>query len=578
MRLGRESFILIAVPVLLLAGAWYLLIPAREHDRGAVRPPVARHVADFSDVSLGGDPPRPRDDRGTDDVGNPNPLRAVADPAARHDGAVGPPKPGEPVKGYVPSRSPGSSRPGSRDQERTPGESRPRRSPFRGRLVDSNGRPIDDGVIVVSERSNNFDLRGRSAHEEALPFNIPILADGSFEIPRRSGYVYTIQVAAPGYASTSSNLYTASSTLVTLLRPATIEGTVTDRVTDLPVTDAKVTLHTVAGSVARYTDAQGGYEFHGVTPGSAWLEIVHPNFAIQYRQFTDQELVANAELFANFQLVGGLRLEGQVVLENTMQAPAELVSVRVFDRFRLLYIAEVFTTESGTFAVNALNPNTAYRIRVISQSYGESVLEMSTPAQGDPQPVVIELANPWTLAGRVTDSTGVPLHGVHVTVTGVGGDNETSPNAVLTNELGEFTASGLGSAEYSIRTFHEDYVVENVTGITRATNAGETLQISLQRGSLIVGTVANPSGTGIAGAAIRVEVRDPGTEQLVTTPFFAFSAESGEFCITQVPVGSVSLKFIANGYHTKLDRFLLPTEGATVERSIRLEPKSSSER
>jgi len=570
MRLGRESLILVAVPVLFLACAWCALMPGDEPHLGSVHP-EGFDSGTRGSLGAGWDEDRDSAESLSAHSGGQDQAAVVGngdatefDSRARLDaGDEDSLSRGTAGKGEKPALN----RDGGADESG-------RRSPFRGRLVDADGRAVTSGVIVVRERRNLFDARGRSVHQDVVALEIPIGPDGGFEIPRRVGYVYTVHVHATGFAGTTANLYVSTSPLITLQRPAEVRGYVVDSFTGNPVSGATVRIFTSSTSSVAESAHDGSYVFPSLSPSPAWMEVVHPEYAVARVQVGS--LHSGDVVRRDFLLQPGISLAGRVVVRGSGAPPEGPVTVRAFDMSRQLFAGSILAAPDGSFELSTLYPDSLYALTVSAPEYGETIVTVQTPQVGHViSPLTIVIDQPWTLNGRVTDSSGLPVAGVKVTLRGTGEDASLPPVIAVSDAAGVFTASGLGAASYRLIAFHSQYVTRTIDDINRVAHEHEILGITLVRGATVEGSLQGPSGP-VRSAVIEVLVRDPLTGDPVGPAFFSHAREDGTFTILQVPLGDVTLKVLAAGFEQAEDQFLLSAQGQTVHRIITLQPAGGS--
>ena len=548
MRLGRESVILIAVPLLLLAGAFALFMPSNGRDEDGVRTDLT------SGVSLTAS-------HGAVGAAVVEPVGGDAGSAASSQREVSGPSGAPRAAALRPAPRAATARGRSRDRA-----DYPRRSPFRGRVVDSDGQPVDDPVIIVNERRNVFSDAGVPFHAPVCEV-VSVAADGSFEVPRREGHVYVIHVQAQGHARETVNLYATNSGLVTLTMAATVEGLVTDLLTNEQVSGATVLLQMgiTTRPLTATTGARGGYRFTGVQSGSGYLEVSHPQYKsrrLQLRSITPGLVVHKA-----VGLTPGGRLDGTVVIGTSENAPSVPVSVSAYDRFRMQSAGVVSATAQGTFSFESLYPGGQYILTATAPGYGAATATVNLPMSGPAGHPVLVLDEEWTLEGVVSDGFGAPLRGCQIEVAVLTPTAE-DPFVVHTNELGGFQIEGLGAHAYRLIASHPEYALDEIWPITRQLHENGVV-ITLQPGGTVTADVRDPAGNPVMAALARLTVTD-NNGRLIGPRLFGYTTSAGTLRMDHVPPGNVSLRIFAAGFVPHCEQFLLPCEGVVVHRQITL--------
>lgn len=559
MGLGRESLVLIAVPLLLLAGAFALLIPSPGSEAADVRTDraVAEREGDRIAPSPSGTNPSRATDRpaatsgtnatgeGTTTVEMPTQRRAVNEATQPHGS---------------------SSTGGDHGAPRT-------KRPFRGHVVDDTGAPLTGAVIVVTERLNLYDKNSRPYQQQPTALTLPVGADGGFEVPRRDGFRYTIQVHAEGFATRVVGISTLSgSTVITLSPSAVVEGTIVDDATGLPVADAVVRLRMLgSGAVPRTlrTDDDGLYRFEDVPAGNGFLDVAHPGYRPE--SIILREIRPNDVHQRPVRLLGGMDLNGTVVCTTSGGAFDAPVTVTLHDRYLNVGAGQVAADPAGHFTFGALRPGGQYVVTATAPGYGSTSTVVLVPTSGPAPFVTLTLDDAWVLMGEVTDPLGAPLRGVRISVEPMVSVATAEPLVGFTDELGRFAIEELGDQSYRVVAFHPHHALEERTGVTRALYGEEGLQLSLEAGTTLTGTITDAAGNPVTAAWVRLQVRQSG--RLNGPTIYAYSDPDGEFRFDHVHGGEATLLILASGYAPTTERFLLPSNGEPVHRAIVLHPQ-----
>ncbi len=557
MRLGQESVILVAIPLLLLGAASLLLLQGDDRrTQGEVRRAVRVEAAAA---------PEPASRAVVDDPGvRPWPEQPGANQRSEggsHGGSSAPA-----ASGSVESGGQGAGEPDAHGFAP--------RQPFRGRIIAQGGAPVVEPLIIVTERRNAFSGSGRPLHQGgahgAVPTVLSLDADGYFEVPRREGHVYVVQVTAEGYAPQIVNLYAAESTVFTLLPPATIEGRVLDESTGAFVPDAAVSLQMGLNSskTSVFSDEDGIFRFTGVEPGSGFLEVSHPLYRNQ--RITLASIEPGMIFHRTVSLRPGGDLFGAVVVEATGAPPGVPVTVTAYDQFRRQSAGSVIAAPDGTFFFSSLYPGGQYAFSASAEGFGVTTATADLPVSGQAPFLHLTLQETWTLPGVVSDESGAPVRGCSVSVSSMG-ESSAESVTVYTDGSGRFEVTGLGSDAYRVTITHPEFAAEELAYVTRESGR-QGVQVTLRRGARIIATIMDAADNPIPGALLRVEVRDAGGVR-IGPRIFGYTTSQGVFQMDHVPLGQVSMRVFAAGFASQLDQFLLSVEGEVVHRHILLLPE-----
>jgi protocatechuate 3,4-dioxygenase beta subunit len=180
--------------------------------------------------------------------------------------------------------------------------------------------------------------------------------------------------------------------------------------------------------------------------------------------------------------------------------------------------------------------------------------------------LVLNLAEPRFLEGRVVDGAGEPVIVFHVSASSVadGPIGLPSQRAVTDDfeaESGAFALAGLVSGTWDVTVRAEGYGSVEVPAIDFPTQEGsEPLLFVLQEAAVAEGTVYGPTGETVAGAIVEVDTGEPAWMRLGSegsgSPK-ATSAEDGTYRLENINPGAVTLyahgKEYARGTPTIVD-------------------------
>lgn len=269
--------------------------------------------------------------------------------------------------------------------------------PLVGRIYDGNRRPLAGARVE-------------------LPDGSEVLTDGfgAFDAGHRRGKLRLV-VRAPGMipevveVDLDDELDGQAAPLELLMQPAEggVEGRVRDA-NDRPIAGVRVTLlpeDELTPTAVTWTDARGLFEFAGMSPGPATIELDHPDYAPASRRVKVPRL-ARADKPVELELVPGWTLE---------------VVVRAFGSGDPIAGARVevdgqawATDEAGEVRVTRLAGERA-QVRVRAGGYVGAEQAVRRPGGGR-ETLVVDLDEASGIEGTVTDERGEPVGGATVVV------------------------------------------------------------------------------------------------------------------------------------------------------------------
>jgi hypothetical protein len=266
----------------------------------------------------------------------------------------------------------------------------PERS-VRGRIVDTDGRPVRDAIVepawvTLSERGAGTprkDMDALTVTDERGEFVI------TFDTKLKA---VSVKVSARGYAVAAGQTLEPGKPQsdITVVRGATINGRV--------VRDGKPLQHVVLGLVQpprdrspdkflgpleATTDAAGRFTFYSVTPGHDYfvyglMDSFAPHGALAVsavRVLRDGETVDVGDLVAE----KGNRLSGLLKTSDGRPIPAE--SHLIVSRENAWHFLDIEIGSDGAFDAECL-PTESYRITIHAPGYGISAKNESYAGQG----------------------------------------------------------------------------------------------------------------------------------------------------------------------------------------------------
>jgi hypothetical protein len=256
--------------------------------------------------------------------------------------------------------------------------------------------------------------------------------------------------------------------------PSSINGTVTDAATTLPINNANVT----AGGVFDLTDSNGRYNFD-IAPGNYTVSVTRLGYTDQSKNAT---VLANMTTTVNFALSPNLVemgwIAGNVTNANTSM-PIEGASVEVNG-----YSTQ--TNATGSYKIQVPAPET-YNVTASKVGYLDNTVSNVSVKPGNTTSINIALTPvlpPFgTLEGNVTDaSTHMPIENAMIMA-----GNKTAE----TNSTGRYKIE-LAPGTYNVTASKKGYVSQTKTGIVITAGNVTTLDFALVKVQIKATVVIHP--------------------------------------------------------------------------------------
>ncbi len=362
-----------------------------------------------------------------------------------------------------------------------------------GVVQDINGGPIA-GSQVRAQTEGGFETL-----TDMLRFWSPPVvsgADGAFQLWVEPGRG-RISAVADGYGETSVEV-DAPTTVVILLTPAgAITGTVIDAAGQ-PVADATVEARSLEMTVETRTDAAGAFTLDHLV-ASRFSVTAHS--ARGYGAAGGRVAVwLGQQATVRIQLVAASRLSGIVMLGDA-PCPAPRVDMRDLRTQRERSMVD--DGGGGRVHIDGLLPGEYVAYPRCAGGYAHPApFVRITVTEADQEGLVWHTTAGASVRGRVTNETGAPVADVTIAATG-----EWSEQA-RTGDDGRFELRGLHPGDYAV-------VATALDGgrAERALTLGEAearvLDLQVQAGARIVGTIVDPAGRPVAGLEFRAELLPP---------------------------------------------------------------------
>jgi len=290
------------------------------------------------------------------------------------------------------------------------------------------------------------------ANVTADSYSILANSTGYYQLVDMPAGDYTVTAAAPGYASQSKPATVSLGTpdvvefAMEQVSPGTIEGTITDASTGLPIDYASVITYAPAIEMSDQTDQNGHYIIEEVPAWPSWnVEAYAPGYVSQLKIVA---VDSGVTVTIDFVLEPFGVVDGVVTGSSTGLPIAEAV-VRAGEYLNT-------TDTSGYYLLSDILEGT-YTVTAAALGYASESKERVKVWAGDTTTVNFQLESvpPGTIIGNVTDAkTGESIAGATVTANGY--SNTTDAN-------GDYVISNVPAWTYTVTASASGYVSFNVT-------------------------------------------------------------------------------------------------------------------
>ncbi len=322
------------------------------------------------------------------------------------------------------------------------------------------------------------------------------------------------------------------------------------------------------------TDANGGYSL--ALAGGRYLLFTTVEGRTYYHagQGVNQNLgrATPVELSAGTRLTGvdfvlascSYQISGQVTEVDTGKGIAGAqISVRGEQ-----YAASAFTAADGSYRIGGLCEDT-YTVYLLPTAAGHPVQSRSAALGPDQQAAVVgfTVGGGHTLSGTVSGAdTGQPLAGALVYLRSEPDGRLFGYRYFQADAQGGYAIHDIPTGTYTLFVDHPDYQRTAVAGVTLDKDLVRDL--SLVRGGLVTGTVADSAGQPLAGRLVVVQPQ--GHE-----PLFGRSDGAGAYRIGGVPLGVPSYVMVQRadglGYQVHPTPVTATADGVQVDFTVSAE-------
>ncbi len=374
-------------------------------------------------------------------------------------------------------------------------ESLPRDESIRGKVMDTDLKPVPDVVVIAFHR--DADVR---PYQIVLDSKVRTREDGTFvlgPLQRKSHSVFAFH-EKKGLALVLRQL--PGSTVDMILTPgAAVEGKVADLATGKPVVGARVVVQKMLGLEAA-TDDEGRYRLPMVPPSSGWWGTAIMVLSDKYerQQRTNLVLRSGDSIKIDFALVAGGTLKGRVVDAQTLQPITDASVAEGWEP----YHKTTRTGADGTFVLKHVDvsPNRSFGAQ--TEGYGAQLLQSDGTGRME-----FSLVGGLVLSGQVKDPSAKPLAGARVRLMRikfddglVGAQSRGRGNVIETGADGRFVIHGVLPGKVAVAAFHPDYAPGESEPLEIGADSAEIppIEIMVKHGATLAGTVRGPGGDPIA--------------------------------------------------------------------------------
>ena len=320
-----------------------------------------------------------------------------------------------------------------------------------------------------------------------------------------------------------------------------VSGTVTLAGCEGDVTNVLVSIYDDNDNLVGtdYPDADGNYEVGGIPQGTGYeLEATLTNYEPYTWNFS-----ISSDKAKDFTMTA---FTGTITVDVTNAANGNTISNAT---------VELFDSEGNPLDSDNSSPykffNTCmgtYYAEVSHSNYtNETTENVTLDEDGQSETLSVTLDPlPGSISGQIKDAqTGNPISGAHVSITNYNVDPPEELFNTVADENGYYSAGDVTAGTWYVKAEATDYISDSsqYTVNANSSTTGANINLTPSPGSL-EGTV-RISSTNALLSGVEVEVVGE-----TTVPGTATTNGSGVYSFTEVPAGTVDVKFSKNGFET----------------------------
>ncbi len=299
------------------------------------------------------------------------------------------------------------------------------------------------------------------------------------------------------------------------------------------------------------TDAEGRFEIADLAAGRYDLEVHAAGFAPAKVPGVRVPEAGGADL-GTVVLIPGASIEGRVTGPGGAAITGAEITVEV-ERQNLMGVdpsspqAPTKTDTAGRFVVADLLPGQAVRLSVTKEGYGsESLSDLRPPTD---EPLAIQLEPAGRLEGQVVDQRGEPVEGATVMANP---DRSVMAGATVVRQQrrpawartgadGHFLIADVEPGLLEVTARAEGYQHLVRTGIEIEAGGALELELVLEAGAVVEGTLTTTDGEPVAEGSISVSERQDGlfTGRSITAS--GLTDVEGYYRVTGAPTGPATI-------------------------------------
>ncbi len=421
-----------------------------------------------------------------------------------------------------------------------------------GVVVDADGTGIANASVYALRTVGNLDQQATRSLDGGIFRLTGLHAEGSYDIVAQ----------APGYARAlavlpSPRAQARQPTLrLVLRRGLRAVGTVAD--TDgLPIPDAEVRLRPNSGTPAvpswgqgragsayrASTGEQGAYQFQHLNPGRYNLEADAPGYAPTRVRGIEIPEGQEVNDLGTILLEPGVTLFGRIVDIDEQPLAGVSIKAHAASSFRAKdQRGNFLTDEDGRFRFDDLRAGERLDLQIERNGYlDETVHGVEVPLDAT---LEVTLRRSRYLTGRLLSTDGQPMPDATVLLAPLEGTfivgrqpiGVATRHGTADEETGLFEVSDLLPGRYQLRASAPGYLEREQDVEIPAEGTAEHLELRLDRGATLTGTVRNADGLSLPGILVQ-RLGDGGPPSPFDNDARQRSGEDGSYKLTGLAAG-----------------------------------------